>query len=265
MNSFYNEKWDRPYLTPSIAKILIGKTPTHARAHCPFYGVEDKPAATAAMNEGTIVDQILLGGSADIVLIDAPDYRTKAAKEQRDEALACGQIPVLVDAYDRLARAAEEVMIKSTPFVREAIEGGDIKTRIFWESNGIACSTEPDIIYHDAVIDLKHTRICPTADAWRRHVSSMGYHIQAYAHLEATGSDRFGWLVVEALPPHSVVVHWASPALLAIGQRDWQAACRLWKACIDTGDFWGPQTGDIDPEDWLAGDPHQIEFTEDAE
>lgn len=263
--SFYNQQWDRPWLTPSIARVLMTQTPLHARQHCPYYGAGDRPPATAAMDEGTIIDQIVLDGVADVVIVDAPDWRTKAAREQRDEAVAAGRIPVLAGDYDRLVAAARRIRMCATVEVMDALDHGRIKERLYWERNGVHCSTEPDIVHAAAVIDLKRTRICPTADAWRRHVCRMAMHIQAAAHLEATGAERFGWLVVEAGPPHSVVLHWAGASLIECGRRDWERAREAWRRCVADDDWPGPEGGEIEAEDWLVAADPEITFSEEAD
>lgn len=265
MSGFYSQPWGRPWLTPSIARVLMTQTPMHARAHCPYYGAGDRPPTSAAMDEGAVVDELVLGGTEKIAIVDAPDWRTKAARQQRDDAVAAGRIPVLVDSYDRMVSAAGQIRLRAPDRAIDALGGGTIKQRLYWERNGVHCSTEPDIVHGGAVIDLKRTRICPTPDAWRRHVCRMAMHIQAAAHLEATSAERFGWLVVEASPPHSVVLHWAGKSLIEVGRRDWERAREAWRRCVADDDWPGPEGGEIEAEDWLVAADPEITFSEEAD
>ena len=261
--NFYSRKWDKPYLTPSLARTLLAKSPAHARIECPYFFDYTPREPSAAMIEGTIVDEMLIGDPGRIVVVDAPDWRTKAAKEQRDEATAAGKIPALPETAERCAMLAARL--------RDALErnGVDIavaalKRRLFWRSGNVECSGEPDIVDHGyappMIIDIKTTTICPTSVNWTRHTASMGYDIQAAAYCEAVDAKGFAWLVIETEPPYSVVMHVASSALLRVGQRQWDDAKKLWAECLANNDFPGPEGGIIDPAPWQTSD--EITFTE---
>lgn len=253
MTSFYRQKWDKPYLTPSIAKTLLTKTPYHARLQCPYYGLtEDMP--TNAMNEGRIVDCLVLGGDPGVTVLDYDEFRTKEARAARDAAVN----PIKRADYDRCYTAANDVIDQismNNHAAYEAMRGmGDIKKRLFWESEGVPCSAEPDIVNGHRVFDLKRTRIAPTMDNWARHVSRESMHIQVAATLEATGASKFSWICVEADPPHCVVVHPASPLMIQVGRRDWEYAKATWKNCVESDYFPAYESGEIDPTSWLVGE-----------
>lgn len=261
--NFYSRKWDRPYLTPSLARALLAKSPAHARLGCPYFPEYTPRQPTAAMIEGTVVDEMLIGDPSRIVVVDAQDWRTKAAKDQRDAAIAAGKIPVLPETAGRCAMLVDRL--------RDALERNGVdrsvaalKRRLFWRSENVECSGEPDIVDHGyappMIIDIKTTTICPTADNWARHAAGMGYDIQAAAYCEAVGAIGFAWLVIETAPPYSVVMHQASGALLRVGRRQWDAAKELWAQCLAVGDFPGPEDGIIDPAPWQTSD--EITFTE---
>ena len=267
-DNFYRQKWDRPYLTPSIAVTLLEKTPHHAKLECPFYGpVQREPSD--AMIEGSIVDGLVLGRGPDVTVIYVDSYSTKHAQALRDGTKEAGRMPIKVADWRRCKQAAEDLtrQIKhQSPAAALALSCGTKKKRIFWESRGVYCSTEPDIYNFqvDGVFDLKRTKIVPTERNWRRHVGTMNYHIQAAAALEGTGADMFGWIVVEASQPHCAVVHLATPELIRIGQRDWDCAKDIWANCVETGVFPAYESGEIDPMPYLLGDDDEIKFTEET-
>jgi len=261
--SFYDRKWDKPYLTPSLARTLLAKSPAHARLACPFFPEYAPRQPTAAMIEGTVVDEMIIGDPQRVVVVDAPDWRTKAAKDKRDDAIAAGKIAVLTETAARCAMLASRL--------RDALECNGVELthcslrhRLFWRSEDVDCSGEPDIVDHSydppVVIDIKTTTICPTADNWSRHVAGMGYDIQAATYCEAAAAGNFAWLVIETVPPYSVVMHIASAALLRVGRQQWDAAKKLWARCIAGNDFPGPEDGIIDPAPWQISD--EITFTE---
>jgi hypothetical protein len=45
---------------------------------------------------------MLLEGTDVCIAVDAPDWRTKAAKEQRDAIRQIGRIPLLIEQWDRV-------------------------------------------------------------------------------------------------------------------------------------------------------------------
>lgn len=261
--NFYSRKWDRPYLTPSLARALLAKSPAHARLGCPYFPEYTPRQPTVAMIEGTIVDEMLIGDHDRVVVVDAQDWRTRAAREQRDEATAAGKIPVLTQTADRCAMLAA-LLRRELERNEVDLASAALRRRLFWRSENVECSGEPDIVDHmcdpPMVIDIKTTTICPTVDNWTRHVAGMGYDIQAAAYCEAVGGGRFAWLVIETAPPYSVVMHVASGALLRVGQRQWDDAKQLWSQCLAGGDFPGPDDGIIDPAPWQTSD--EITFTE---
>lgn len=261
--SFYNEKWSKPYLTPSLAVTLLKKTPYHAWLNCPYYN-EPKQDSTDAMNEGRVVDCLVLGGDPGVTVLDVDDYRTKEAKALRDAATN----PMKIADYERCVSAADivvEQIKRQCLEAADALADGYIKNRLYWNDAQGDCSTEPDVWFDREVYDLKRTKVAPTEHGWRRHASSMYYHVQAAACLEGTGATKFGWIVVEADPPHCVVVHWADDAFIKVGQRDWGCAKQIWANCVETDHFPAYESGIISPMPYLLGDDDEIVFTEEAE
>ena len=53
------------------------------------------PASTPSMERGTAAHRLVLGTGAEIVQVDAADWRTKAAQDERDKARADGKVPLL--------------------------------------------------------------------------------------------------------------------------------------------------------------------------
>jgi len=265
--SFYNESWDKPYLTPSIAKVLDDKSPLHAKAECPYFG-EKARKQTAAMTEGDIVDRLVFGDAMPETLVVSPfdEFRTKEAKAWRDDMEAAGMTIIKEAAFNRCKEAADAVYaqaVSAHPSAAKALKEGKIKERVTWQDeSGLWLSTEPDIYLPSerVVFDLKRTSIAANEANWRRHVSSMNLAIQVSATLEATGATNFGWLVIESAPPHCAVVHWASPELIDHGKRKWSRAKTIWAQCLEVDEWPGYQSGTIDPMPWDLPDSDGIIF-----
>ena len=85
-----------PSLSSSLAHTLITQTPIHAFMRHPRLNPGAPREESNKMDIGTIAHGLLLeGDESRIVLIEAEDWRTKEAKEQRDQAYADGKVPLL--------------------------------------------------------------------------------------------------------------------------------------------------------------------------
>jgi hypothetical protein len=147
---------------------------------------------------------MLLGGDEAIVFIDAPDFRTKAAREARDAARATGRIPM---------------------------EDGDPP---IWGR------ARPDWLADDrrVIVDYKTAK---NADPIKWIKSAMlpgGYDIQAawylrgLANLEGPKDRDFLFLVQEIDPPYAVSVVGIGPELAELSNRKIEAGIRLWRESL---------------------------------
>ena len=72
------------------------------------YDREHPPAPTRAMEMGSAVHahELVLGTGAQIVVIDADNYRTKAAQEAAAAAREAGAVPLLTAEHDQVQAMA---------------------------------------------------------------------------------------------------------------------------------------------------------------
>ncbi len=252
----------RPSLNYSIAKVLVSKSPAHAYLAHPRLG--GHPAGpTDDMLFGNLVHDLVLNACGRTVTIDAPDYRTKAAKVSKAEALNHGQYPILLCKMDKVqacANAVDEAFfdlgIKADPDKAERI--------IEWEdaygaTGLVLCRSMLDLIDGLTIWDLK---TCSDASphATHRKIFDMGYEIQAASYIRAAerlqpdlaGRIKFRWLFIETAPPYATAIVDPSPATLSLGAARWCDALRIWSKCLKD-DFW-PGYGDeptiVDPPTW---------------
>ena len=95
---------NRPSLSSSIAQILCTSSPAHARAAHPKLNPELEREQKPTFDLGNAAHGILLEGVDRIVEVDAPDWKTKAAREERAAAYAHGYTPLLIHQADRVRR-----------------------------------------------------------------------------------------------------------------------------------------------------------------
>ena len=171
---------------------------------------------------GTLGHALILEGSVEdvITLVPYDSYRTKAAREARDEAYKAGLIPVneteATTMLDPLYAMRDEVM--NHPIAGELLTGGRAEVSLFWEQDGIPCKGRLDYWKPDqgVVVDLKLLRSAAPNDV-RKQISDLGYYIQHTHYLnglqQLTGFRPDWYFVTVAKDaPYSVSVHRMHPS-----------------------------------------------------
>jgi hypothetical protein len=234
-----------PRLRQSMAKVLVQECPAIAKA---VYDGEQR-TPSRAMEKGTLVDQLVFGGS-NFHVIDADSYRTKKAQEERDTARENGMVPVLADEFEPARRLAGS--IKS----RLMMEGIDLeqcekqRTLQWTSAEGVECEGTPDlfIMQGQITIDLKcgHTA---NPDKLEQHLYDMGWHIQGAAYQEAVwqwvggqpncqGGGRHYLVCAETKSgADCITIAPLSPAYIDLGMRAWRRAQAIWVRCWTTNEW----------------------------
>lgn len=226
-------------LSSTGAKLLL-KSPkafdwnrTHPRA--------DK----AEFDLGSAAHSKVLGVGYAVVVLDFPDFRTKAAQDARDAARAEGRIPVLAKTYAEVDLMAEAVL--AHPNGRELLEQDDRVS----EASVFATDPEFDIELRarfDGLaarpFDLKTTGTSADADTFSRTIFSFGYDVSRAHYLHtlflATGERReMAFLVVESTGPYDVGVHYLDEDYIEIGEGKARRARELFAECTSSGEWPG--------------------------
>lgn len=240
---YHADPSERPSLSSHLAGILLARSPAHAKLSHPRFGGAFPEKPSDEMNVGSIIHGLLLGGGADVVEIDAENYRTKAAQEARDAAYQAGKVPILHHKYEALLSTVEEIK-RVLP-----VDFADSRREVtaIWKSDGCPCRARLDSLFDDwAIVDLK---TCENANlsSESRSMFSFGYHRQAVANIEAVetlipeaaGRVKFFDLFVETAPPYGVIMAELAGDFRDLGQRQWKRAKSLWAQCLATDTFPG--------------------------
>lgn len=234
-----------PSLSQSIANLLVTESPRHAWLRHPrLGGVADE--ATKATTEGTMIHKLLLGQGADIVLIDAEDFRTNAAKNARDDAIAAGKLPVIRKKFEAIEEAATRLRVECAR--RGFSFTGESEVAVEWSEYGasgpVLCRGRMDHVFLDSgvIYDVKKTRNA-NPKYLAKHFVELGYDIQAAAYTRAVealnpalqGRTDFVFLFMELEAPYSVVPARADGAMREIGNLRWSRAVHLWERCLSRG------------------------------
>lgn len=246
--AYHSDPAPEPSLSSSVAAILLDRSPRHAWiAHPklnPAFVYDDEP--TRAQEIGTAAHKLILGRGAEIVTIDAADYRSGVAKTCRQATYEAGKAPILRPDMERaqaIARAVAEQVARiddcagffgATPelvAVAQDMTGAWLRCMVDrFEDRGTSA-----VLY-----DVKTGDTSAAPHGLGRRIVNMGYDVQAafYERViltlrpELAGRLTFRWVFVENDPPHLVTVAELDNAGLEIGRKKVAAAVALWNRCI---------------------------------
>ena len=179
-------------LSASLTKTLLSRSPFHAWQDSPLNPTRTQQEASR-LDVGTIAHALLLEGVDNVEVIDAADWRTKAAKEQRDEARQAGKVPVLRHQYGQIidmAEVASNSLAECPDMNGLKWSDGKPEQSIFWQSEGVDLRARLDWLANDysIILDYKTTELSSPA-AWMRAIPSNGYDVQAAHYLDAVKAE----------------------------------------------------------------------------
>jgi len=279
-------KTEIPRLSPSIAHKLTAVSPLQAWASHRLLGNFRKPPTTAQLDGRMWHAAVLEGAGAsaegdDLCIIDVDDFKTKAARELRDEAIANGQVPVVRARYDLLAPAAERIRIalahKDVPLA------GAVERRIEWSERTekgaeVLCSAVLDHVDGYRIDDLK-TGPSATPRTQAGILISRSHSIlqdAAYRSALAAEDDLdperidFVYAFAQTEEPFSVTPVRMSGTFREVSHLRWRRAVETWHECLSKGTdrkYWPDATEDgigvVDAPGWLMSQEIELEAMRD--
>jgi PDDEXK-like domain of unknown function (DUF3799) len=223
------------------------------------YQLDNPPPSTKAMELGTAAHMRILGEGPEIWVIDAPDWKTKRARDEADEARAAGQIPLLADTAEKIWDMANVLRQHKTAAMLLQPGSGRPEQSIFWQdpTYQIWRRARPDWLPYGnngliILSDYKTSGRSIHRDVFSKAVVDHGYAIQAAQYCDAVEATHpgvetwFVWIVQETAPPYQVVCYWAKgpeadPDIIQYGQQQLQRAMEIYRDCQDSGVWPGHQ------------------------
>lgn len=211
---------------------------------------------SAALDYGRAAHREVLGVGEDIVVVDAEDWRTKAAREQRDEARAAGKTPILVAEYQVIRAMA--AVLREHPIAAALLRpgAGQAEQTLVWRDTdtGVMCRARLDWLPAPKggrliVPDYKTARSAAPDDL-SRALYDHGYYLQADWYLSAVRAlglaetPSFVFIAQMKEPPYLVTVAEADPTALAIGAHQNRMARMTYAECTASG-RWPGWTDDV--------------------
>lgn len=251
---YFADPCEVPSLSQSIAKLLLAKSPLHGWSAHPRLGrapAEDDVSddeiedTSTALNDGKLLHKLMLGKGVDVVIVHADSFRTKLAREARDEAIAAGKLPYIAAKYEAIAKSAE-ILRDRCARAGYPLQGQS-EVAIEWTEPGndgpVVCRCRMDHVFinEGRILDVKKIRDAHPRKAARNFVE-YGYDIQHAAYKRALQALRphlcgrvdFTFLYLELSPPYAVVPAHPDGAFREIGENRWLTAVKVWERCLAT-------------------------------
>lgn len=237
-------------LSCSGARLLL---PPNCPAIYRWNGDHPQPPKRA-FDFGHAAHREVLGNGPDLVVVDADDWRTKAAREARDQAYADGAVPLLAHEYIQVQDMAAALRghrvaatlfhpAHGTPeqsmFWRDPRTEVWLRARLDWQPDSVATSGRL------ILVDYK-TTAAADLDSIQRAVYDRGYYQQAAWYLD--GAEQLGmspkgsaflFVFQQKTPPYPVTVVELDPVALRLGRERNQRAVHLYAECVSTDNWPG--------------------------
>lgn len=182
--------------------------------------------------------------SERITVVDAEDWRTKAAREARDAAYGAGIVPLLTKDLALVERLA--AALRANEFVAKLLHRADTEVSYFWQAREIACKARADIVTFGgrAMADLKASASASPL-FFQRQAFNAGHFLRDPFYRDgwevATGQRMtdYWYVIVAREEPHLVSVIKLDERAIEWGRLMIGRAMDLFKRCRDRG-YWPP-------------------------
>jgi len=230
-----------PALGSTSLKTLATRTPAH------YQHDKTHPKFSDAFTLGTAAHSLILeGDESGVVVVDADNWLTKAAKEAKAAALAYGRQPLLNKEWAQVEAMRDAVL--DHPVARHLFTGHKAEQSVFWDEDGLALKCRPDAWKPGLLVDLK-TTVNADPNEFGKTAYNFGYHQSAAHYIDgvkaATGEELpFKFVLVEKTAPYLVSVVELDPEAIDYGRQLNERAKRIYAECVDSGNWPGYPTAE---------------------
>jgi PDDEXK-like domain of unknown function (DUF3799) len=241
-----------PALSSSGARKLLPPS-------CPalFKWEQDHPTYKRIFDFGSAAHKMVLGDPlAELVIVDADNWRRKADQTTRDQARGDGLLPILRCDFNEIEAMA--AAIRAHPIARQLLnpDSGKPEQSLFWTDapTGVELRARFDWLPYPVdgrrmiIPDYKTTGYADTG-RFVKSAMNLGYHQQHAWYCDAiiaSGLDpdpALVFIVQERDAPYLVNVIQLDSRAEQIGRHLNQQAIDVFKTCTETGEWPGYSTG----------------------
>lgn len=248
--SFSGDGAETPALSPSIARVGIAECARQMWAEHRLLGncITVSEDALKRRERGKALHNLVVEDGKKIECISAANWKSKAAKEQRDVARAAGLIPILEDTLLELEGAAIHIG-QSLAELNIDLADGVAEQKMHWyESSSIGevlCSGVID--WHNLttakIIDLKTTEGSVHPDKCGATIVDSTAVIQDCAYRNAVcsknpqlqGRTEVTFIFAQSKEPFLVTPGTCDGVMRNIGETRWLRAIEIWARCLAAG------------------------------
>ena len=257
---YHDDPAPTPSLSSSIANILLDQSPLHAWLAHPKLNQNYVRETDSRFDLGSAAHMMFLEKREDrIVVVEANDWRTNAAKEQRDAAQAEGKFAILAHHHADVVKMVE----KAQSFLRTTelagmLETGKAEQALVWQEGTYFYRCRPDLLSSDYKVALDYKSTGNAAhEVFSKQIGRMGYDLQAEFYtrgINAVTSTEpvFVFLAQEITPPYACSLTALSNAYRAVGQAKVKRAMGIWQKCLSTNSWpaYTPEIAYAEPKPW---------------
>jgi hypothetical protein len=256
---------DEPTLNAGCAFTLLSESPLHAyHRHARLGGRQSDD--TIASDVGTLSHALLMGGEARICEVVADDWRTKAAKDQRDTARANGLIPILahhMGAVRRMTATARAFIADSE--IAGIFDTGACELTAIAQIGDTWLRARPDWLTDTVCLHFKTTKAEISPRPFRRLMSNMGYDFSLAFYrrvlLKVDGKERRHLILAQQQDyPHACALYELTDVKMSIEDAKVDAAIEIWQQCLRTN-RWPGYSGRAQQIDAAAWELAETEVT----
>lgn len=207
---------------------------------------------------GKAAHKVVLGSGPDLVVVDAPDWRTKAAQEAKRAAYAEGAVPLLPHEHDEITAMA--VALAQHPVASALFRPGTGRAEqsLFWRDpvTGVMRRARldwlPDNLSSAGRLVIPDYKTCDRADldSIQRAIHKYRYYVQAATYID--GAEQlvaeyaaFVFVFQEKTAPYLVTVVQLDELALRLGRDLNRQALDTYARCVRTGE-WPGYASDIE-------------------
>lgn len=258
-------------LSSSGARKLLATCPAQFR-----YDLDNPPEPKEHFDIGHAAHRLVLGDGPELAVVDADDWRTKAARAERDEIRDEGAVPLLRDTYEQVQAMAAAIRRHPLASALFDPEFGLPEQSLFWADpeTGVQCRARFDWLPRNLggrllVADYK-TATDASDKAFERSVLTYRYDLQAdwycngLQHIQYADDVAFLFVVQQKNPPYLVNVCSLSQQWPYMAADLNRKARRIFAECTAAGEWpgYGPEPALVLPPEWLVTQ-HEREFSRD--
>lgn len=265
---YHADPCETPSLSSSLAKVLLAKSPLHAWHQHPRLGA-GKREEKAVFDKGQLAHKLLLGKGREIAIIEADDFRSKSAREARDQAYSDNKIPALASVFENATKAAEAWTRRLAE--KDIVLSGESEIQIVYQTltnrgpiwvrimvDHIIRGPRSLVAYDFKTTQSAHPRACVNS------IVKYAYDVQQAAYVqglalwapECARDLEFAFLFGEFAAPYDITPGRLDDALREHGEEGWNRAVVEFGEHTASSQAWPGYTNGMitfEAPGWLVG------------